>query len=167
MYDHRYKPLLQTAVSGYRSQHEHGKNGAAGLSAEHMHIANGSLSRKVNPQDQTSHPSPAEIVTICRATGDLGVLHAMAADVGCLLMPLGVAAAADLAPDLAANFKEVADWLQVASAAHAAGPAALTDNKMAELGKEMIEAMASTIAAYQRLQAMHAAAKPTHLRAAA
>lgn len=158
--------LLQSAVAGYRSQDQHGSNGALGLS-KLMRISNGSLSRKVSPTDNVSHCSPAEVVAICKLTGDLAPMHAMAAEVGCLLMPLGVSAAADLAPDLAANFKEVAEWLQVASAAHAAGQAALTDNKMAELGKEMIEAMASTIAAYQRLQAMHAAAKPTHLRAAA
>lgn len=149
--------LLQKAVTGYRSPKTDGSNGSLGLS-KILGISNGSLSRKVSPNDSASHCSPDEVITICKETGDLAPMHAMAAQLGCVLMPISLEGGKDLSPDLASNFKELGEWLQAASAANAAP--SLSDNAMAVLSSEMIEGLSATITTFQKLKAKHAAGKP-------
>lgn len=156
--------LLQAAVSGYRSPDPHGSNGSLGLS-KIMGISNGSLSRKVSPNDPASHCSPAELITICRETGNLGPLHAMAAALGCVLLPMTQSAAADVSPVLADNFKEDGEWLGAASAAHAAP--VLTDNLLAVATREGIESISATARTLMHLHQKNAATKPGALKAVA
>lgn len=158
--------LLQAAVEGYRSPDSDGSNGALGLS-KLMRISNGILSRKVNPLDKGAHCSPEEIITVCRETGDLGPLHAMAAALGCVVLPMAPVAAADVSPTLATNFKEDGEWLQAASAAYAAP--SLSDNQLAQATKEGIDSIRATAETIGQLYAKNAATKPKapHLRAAA
>jgi len=156
--------LLQTAVSNYRSPDSNGSNGSLGLS-KILGISNGSLSRKVSPNDPVSHCSPAEVVAIVKHTGDLAPMHAMAAQVGCMLMPIELMGATDMAPDLATNFKELGEWLQAASAANAAEH--ISDNAMAGVTKELVEGIAACIATHQMIKAKHAAGKQVGLKAVA
>lgn len=149
---------LQAAVENYRSPDSDGSNGALGLS-KLMRISNGILSRKVNPLDKGAHCSPEEVITICRETGDLGPLHAMAAALGCVLLPMAPGGAADVSPVLATNFKEAGEWFQAATAAYAAP--SLTDNQLAAATKEGIDNIKATAETLGHLYAMNAAAKPT------
>lgn len=149
-------PLLQAAVAKYRSPDEDGSNGALGL-AKLMRISNGILSRKVSPLDTGAHCSPEEFITICRETGDLTPLHAMAAALGCVLLPMSPEAAADVSPVLATNFKEDGEWLQAASAAYAAP--ALSDNQLAQATKEGIESIQATANTLGQLYAKNASTK--------
>ena len=151
-------PLLQAAVTGYRSPDPNGSNGSLGLSRL-LRVSNGVLSRKVSPNDPGSHCSPDEIVAICRETGDLAPMHAMAAQLGCLLMPAMPLAPGDISPDLARNFKELGDWLQAAATAHAADT--ITDNTLAVLSRELIEVISESVNMFARLKAKHDAGKPT------
>lgn len=157
--------MLQAAVEAFRSPDSDGSNGALGLS-KLMRISNGILSRKVNPLDKGAHCSPEEVITICRETGDLGPLHAMAAALGCVLLPMSGEAAQDISPVLATNFKESGEWFQAASAAYAAP--ALSDNQLAAAAKEGIESIKATAETIGQLYAKNAASKPAKptLRAA-
>lgn len=159
-------PLLQAAVQSYRSPDPEGSNGALGLS-KLMRISNGILSRKVSPVDTGAHCSPEEFITICRETGDLAPLHAMAAALGCVLLPMAPAVARDVSPVLATNFKEDGEWLQAASAAYASPT--LSDNQLAAATKEGIESIKATADTLGQLYAKNAASKEsrvTSLRAA-
>lgn len=159
-------PLLQAAVQSYRSPDADGSNGALGLS-KLMRISNGILSRKVSPVDTGAHCSPEEFITICRETGDLAPLHAMAAALGCVLLPMAPGALRDVSPVLATNFKEDGEWLQAASAAYASPT--LSDNQLAAATKEGIESIKATADTLGQLYAKNAASKEarvTPLRAA-
>jgi hypothetical protein len=147
--------LLQTAVTNYRSPDSNGSNGSLGLS-KLMGISNGSLSRKVSPNDPVSHCSPEEVVFICKTTGDMAPFLAMAAALGCVVLPMSVDRAADVSPTLATNFKEDGEWLQAASTAYAAP--VLSDNLLAQVTREGIESMSATAATLMQLQAKHDAA---------
>lgn len=155
-------PLLQTAVTNYRSPDSHGSNGSLGLS-KLMGLSNGSLSRKVSPNDPVSHLSPAEFVTVCKKTGDHSAFLAMAIELGYLLMPMHQAEGDDTAPALVSNFKEVAEWLQAASTANAQPN--LTRSTMASLKRELMEGIFASVKTYNELEAKSLASKPT-LRAA-
>lgn len=157
------KPLLQAAVMGYRSQDPNGSNGALGLS-KLMGLSNGILSRKTNPLDTTAHCSPEELVQVCKETGNHSAIQAMAMELGYLLMPMHAPSAADVAPSLSSNFKELGEWLQAASAANSAP--SLSDNAMANLQRELIEGISASLQTFNELKARHAAAKPSHLRVA-
>jgi len=160
-------PLLQAAVLSYRSPDPDGSNGALGLS-KLMHISNGILSRKVSPLDNGAHCSPEEFVTICRETGDLAPLHAIAAALGCVLLPMAPEVAADVSPVLATNFKEDGEWLH--AAADACADQALSDNKLAKAMKEGVDSIRATTNTIGHLFAMNAATKAarvTPLRSAA
>jgi len=160
-------PLLQAAVQSYRSPDPDGSNGALGLS-KLMRISNGILSRKVSPLDSGAHCSPEEILTICKETGDLAPLHAMAAALGCVLLPMSPEAAADVSPTLATNFKEDGEWLQAASAAYAAP--SLSDNQLAQATKDGIESIQATANTLGQLYAKNASTKSARvmpIRAAA
>lgn len=153
-------PLLQAAVLSYRSPDSNGSNGALGLS-KLMRISNGILSRKVSPTDAGAHCSPEEVITICRETGDLSPLHAMAAALGCVLLPMSQAGAAEMSPTLATNFKEDGEWLQAASAAYAAP--ALSDNMLAKATQEGIESIRATANTLGQLYAKNAEGKAVRL----
>jgi hypothetical protein len=160
-------PLLQAAVQSYRSPDADGSNGALGLS-KLMRISNGILSRKVSPVDTGAHCSPEEFVTICRETGDLAPLHAMAAALGCVLLPMTADASKDVSPVLATNFREDGEWLQAASAAYASP--ALSDNQLAAATKEGIESIKATAETIGHLYAKNAenkAARSATLKAVA
>jgi hypothetical protein len=163
------KSLLQAAASKYRSTKDNGSNGALGLAKEVLHISNGNLSRKVNPNDDTCHCSPEEVITICRESGDHAPLQAMAMELGYLLMPMHIASTADMAPSLAGTFKELGEWLQAATTANAS--ASLSDNTIAALQRELLEGISSSIATFNELKAKHeggkVASKPAHVRAVA
>jgi hypothetical protein len=164
------KSLLQAAVSKYRSAEPNGSNGAVGLAKEVLHVSNGNLSRKVNPNDETCHCSPDEVIAICKATGDLGPLHAMAAALGCVLMPMAGGEVGDMPAVLASNVKEDGEWFQAAAMAYAAPK--LSDNQLANAAKEGIESMSATARTLMHLYAKNesdksgAASKPTHLKVA-
>lgn len=158
------KPLLQTAVMGYRSPDPNGSNGALGLS-KLMGMSSSILSRKTNPLDTTAHCSPEELVRVCKETGNHAALHAMAMEVGYLLMPMHVASPADTSPSLSSNFKELGEWLQAASSANSAP--SISDNTLAGLQRELIEGISASLQTFNELKARHAAAKPAHLRVAA
>ncbi|WP_219209464.1 phage regulatory CII family protein [Variovorax boronicumulans] len=150
-------PLLQTAVTNYRSPDSNGSNGSLGLS-KLMGLSNGSLSRKVSPNDPVSHLSPAEFVTVCKTTGDHSAFLAMAMELGYLPMPMHTASTRDLAPSLSATFKELGEWLQAASAANSAP--SLSDNGLMILQRELIEGIAASVQTFCELKAKHVGAKP-------
>jgi hypothetical protein len=155
--------LLQTAVSNYRSPDSNGSNGSLGLS-KLMGISNGSLSRKVSPNDPVSHVSPAELVKVCKETGDHSALIAMAMHLGYVLMPLNMESTDDLSPGMVKTIKESADWLQVASAANASPR--LTANQLADAKRELFESIQEGVRMYSALEARYLAQQPSHLRAA-
>ncbi|CAA2107692.1 phage regulatory CII family protein [Variovorax paradoxus] len=154
------KALLQTAVGKYQSTKPNGSNGALGLAKEVLHISNGSLSRKVNPNDDGSHCSPEEVITICRESGDHAPLQAMAIELGYVLMPLQVGAVSEMAPSLAGNFKELGEWLQAASAAASSPNGALTDNVINNLQRELFEGIFTSMQTFNEIRAKHEASKP-------
>lgn len=164
------KSLLQAAVSKYRSTEPNGSNGAVGLAKEVLHVSNGNLSRKVNPNDDTCHCSPDEVIAICKATGDLGPMHAMAAALGCVLIPMAGEALGDMPAVLATNVKEDGEWFQAAAMAYAAPK--LSDNQLATAAKEGIESMSATARTIMHLYSKAEAdktgdaSKPAHLRVA-
>lgn len=164
------KMLLQDALGLYRSKDPNGSNGASGMAKEVLHISNGNLSRKVNPNDTTCHCSPEEVIAICKATGDLGPMHAMAAALGCVLLPMAHGEMADLPVVLASNVKEDGEWFQAAAMAYAAPK--LSDNQVALAAKEGIESISATARTIMHLYSKNeadkggSAAKPAHLKAA-
>jgi hypothetical protein len=153
-------PLLQAAVMSYRSPDSNGSNGALGL-AKLMRISNGILSRKVSPTDAGAHCSPEEFITICKETGDLAPLHALAAALGCVVMPMTQGGAGEMSPTLATNFKEDGEWLQAASAAYAAP--AVSDNMLAQATREGIESIRATANTLGQLCAKNAEGKVARL----
>lgn len=151
------KLLLQNALGNYRSTKPEGSNGALGMAKEVLHISNGNLSRKVNPNDSTCHCSPEEVIAICKATGDLGPMHAMAAALGCVLLPMAGAEAGAIPVVLATNIKEDGEWFQAAAQAYAAPK--LSDNQLAVATKEGIESMSATARSIMHLYAKNEADK--------
>jgi hypothetical protein len=155
--------LLQAAVSSYRSPDSNGSNGAVGLS-KLMGISNGILSRKVSPNDPACHLSPAELVKVCKETGDHAALVAMAMELGYVLMPLEVDLADDATCAMGKTFKESGEWLQKASAANAKPN--LTPNELDDLQRELFESFAQDMRMFSLLKAKCHGQRPSHLRAA-
>lgn len=156
-------PLLQAAVSNYRSPDSNGSNGSLGLS-KLMGISNGILSRKVSPNDPGAHLSPEELTFVCKETGDVSAFQAMAMELGYLLMPMHVASAGDTAPSLAGTFKELGEWLQAASAANSMP--SVSDNTLVGLQRELLEGITASLQTFNELKAKNEAFKQT-LRAVA
>jgi hypothetical protein len=155
--------LLQAAVYGYRSPDSDGSNGAKGL-CKLLGISNSILSRKVSPNDSTCHLSPAELVRVCKETGDHAALIAMAMQLGYVLMPLDVDLTDDTNCPMGKTFKESGEWLQKASAANA--KPTLTPNELDDLQRELFESFAQDMRMFALLKAKCHAQRPSHLRAA-
>lgn len=155
--------LLQNAVSSYRSPDSNGSNGALGLS-KLLGISNGILSRKVSPNDPACHLSPAELVKVCKETGDHSAFVAMAMELGYVLMPLDVSLADDPSCPMGRTFKESGEWLQKASALNASPRP--TPNQIEEARRELFESIAQDMRMFSMLQAKSLAQQPSHLKAA-
>ena len=150
--------LLQDAVRSFRSTEENGHNGVKGLAAA-MRMQSASLSHKVSPTYPTAHLSPEEFIEVCKRTGDMAPFYAMAAALGCVVLPMTVPQAQDVSPTLATNFKEDGEWLQAASSAFAAP--SVSDNMLAKATKEAFESIGATVNTIMQLQAKHDAGMPS------
>ncbi|MBB1603329.1 phage regulatory CII family protein [Variovorax sp. UMC13] len=152
--------LLQDAVSKFRSTDPNGSNGAAGLS-KLMGITAASLSHKVSPTYPTAHCSPREVLQICKLTGDMVPIQAMAAALGGVFVPLFCASEADansVSCKVASAFKENGEWLAAAGSANA--QAVLNANQLAVAKREMMESIMASVRAFAALEAKHSASQP-------
>lgn len=101
-----------------------------------------------------------DAVKIMKRAKDLRIGHAIAAEVGCMLLPLPEALLVegdDTMRDLASVTKEFSDVMHQVSASAADGR--ISDNEMARAEREWAELMAAGVQMMVRLRAKHQAGR--------
>lgn len=149
----------------YRAAHNFPPGMAALASA--LGIAESSLQNKVSITNPGAHCSPEEMARIMDITGDHGGLHALNARLGyvALALPQLSHAADDSAVQLmTATIKEFGELMSEASTDLANGR--VSDNELARITKEGVEAIASIQQLLAFAQQRNEAGKPAGLRAA-
>lgn len=136
-----------------------------GTLAGALGIAESSLQNKVSITNHAAHCSPEEMARIMDITGDHGALHALSARLGYVAMALPQLSnfEDDSAVQLmTATIKEFGELMAEASADLANGR--VTDNQMARISKEGIEAIAAIQQLLSFAQQRNEAGKPVALR---
>lgn len=106
-----------------------------------------------------------DAVKIMKRARDLRIGHAIASEVGCLLLPLPeslLVEGDDTMRDLASVTKEFSDVMQQVSESAADGR--ISDNEMARAEREWAELMAVGAQMMARLRAKHQAGRPDTVR---
>jgi len=148
-------------TSGGDSLHPPGMGTLAGA----LGIAESSLQNKVSITNHAAHCSPEEMARIMDITGDHGALHALNARLGYVAMALPQLSnfEDDSAVQLmTTTIKEFGELMAEASADLANGR--VTDNQMARISKEGIEAIAAIQQLLSFAQQRNDASKPAAVR---
>lgn len=143
---------LQRAVKAF-------PHGSDALAAR-LRISTTSLLHKVSPTYPGAHCSPEEALAIMEATNDHGALHAMAGQLGYVLLPMpgGEEAGGQIATHLATTVREFGEF--VAEAARDLGEGKCTTNELARVEREGAEALAAIQQLLSLAQQLHAAGRP-------
>lgn len=143
---------LQRAVRGF-------PHGTAALAAR-LKMSESTLNHKVSPTYPGSGCFPEEAAEICEATGDMGALHAIAARLRHVAMPVP-----DLGDEtdtsvlrLAATVREFGEF--VSQVAGALADNRVTGSELANIEREAAQTLAAINHLVQLARRVHEAAKP-------
>lgn len=117
------------------------EHGTAALAAR-LGMSITSLSHKTSPTYPGAHCSPEEMLELMQVTGDHGALHAMAVQLGYVLLPMpAMESQAECTITLASAVAEFGEF--IAEAAKDLADGRVTDNERARIEREGAQALAA------------------------